>query len=343
MGNALTEESGPSYEAARHLVDFLDDLGKRTGYRPQGAKINELVESDKRSGHFVILPTPAKGFSDYQMECIQGYAEGLAYWRDVCSELTQLEKSVEVRFRLTLSPEDQHALGFREKMRRLLMPRDKKLALLVGHILAEKGFKVREPTDVILITREKVCRGYGLQVRYPFGRGEDLAGISQAYDKVLPMIADAFAREHGLRAETVKHDDFTTIVFTRDKNYTSSLYDSVPQFRIALPRKRSILATDVAFFTRRSYRACKKLGNQYKNDFIMTKRPNPLWDETGYCIVMLYKRGAGGRLVDQSYGHAVTSMAHQLAKKHRLKAAIEVRPEIRSIVASFSDRAKPGR
>jgi hypothetical protein len=340
MGNALKDESAPSYEAARHLVDFLDDLSKRTGYRPHGAKINELVEEDKHSGHSVSFPTPAKGFSDYQMECIQGYAEGLAYWRDVCSELTQLEKAVEVRFRLTLSPEDKNALSFQEKIRRIFMPRDKKLALLVGHILAAKGFKVRQPTEAVLITRERVCRGFGLQVRFPFSRGEDLAGVNQAYDRVLPMIADAFAREHGLRAEAVKHDDFTTIMFTRDKSYISSLYDTIPQFRIALPRRKSILATDIAYFTRRSYRACKKLSSQYKNDFIMPRRPNPLWDETGYCMVMLYKRGAGGRVVDESYGRAVTTMAHQLAKKYRLRAAIEVRPEIRSIVANFSDRAK---
>jgi hypothetical protein len=72
----------------------------------------------------------------------------------------------------------------------------------------------------------------------------------------------------------------------------------------------------------------------------MPRRPNPLWDETGYCMVMLYKRGAAGKVVDASYGNAVTAMAHQLAKKHRLRASIEVRPEIRSIVANFSDRAK---
>ena len=340
MGNALAEESGPSYEAARHLIDFLDDLSKRTGYRPHGAKINELVEEDKQSGHSVSLPAPAKGFSEYQLECIQGYAQGLAYWRDVVSELSQLEKTVEVKFRLTLSPEDAQSLSFRERLRRLVMPRDHKLALLVAHILAEKGFKVREPTEVVLITRDKVFRGFGLQVRYPFSRGADLAGINQTYDRVLPMIADAFAREHGLRAEAVHTDDVTTIVFMRDRAYVSAIYDNVPQLRIALPRKKSILATDVAFFTRRSYRACKKLSAHYRNDFVMQKRPSPLWDDTGYCLVMLYKRGAGGKLVDQSYGNAVTNMAHKLAKQHHLRASIHVHPEIRSIVANFSDRAK---
>ena len=72
----------------------------------------------------------------------------------------------------------------------------------------------------------------------------------------------------------------------------------------------------------------------------MPKKPNPLWDETGYCMVMLYKKGAGGKLVDTSYGNAVTTMAHQLAKKYHLRASIEVHAEIRSIVANFSDRAK---
>ena len=340
MGKALAQESGPSYEAARHLIDFLDDLGKRTGYRPHGAKINELVEADKQSGHTVSFPAPAKGFSDYQLECIQGYAQGLSYWRDVCTELAELEKTVEVRFRLTLSPEEKNKLGVREKIRRMFMPRDHKLALLVAHILAEKSFKVREPTEAVLMTREKTYRGFGVQVRYPFDRGADLAGVNQAYDKVLPMIADAFAREHGIRCETVKHDDVSTIVFMKDRGYVSSLYDAIPQFRIALPRKKSIFAADIAFFTRRSYRACKKLASQYKNDFIMPRKPNPLWDSTGYCLVMLYKRGASGRLVDSSYGTAVTNMTHQLAKQYHLKASVEVHPEIRSIVANFSDRAK---
>jgi hypothetical protein len=222
----------------------------------------------------------------------------------------------------------------------MFQPREMKLARLVAVILAGKGFKVREPSQAVLITRDKVCKGCGIQVRYPFSRGSDLAGVAKTYDRILPMIADAFAREHGLRSETVKHDDMSTIVFTRDRNYISSLYDNLPQFRIALPRKRSILAADVAFFTRRSYRACKKLRNQYKNDFVMQRRPSPMWDDSGYCMVMLYKRGAGGQLVDASYGQSVTAMAQQLAKKHRLKASIEVRPDIRSIVANFSDRAK---
>jgi hypothetical protein len=138
----------------------------------------------------------------------------------------------------------------------------------------------------------------------------------------------------------VRHDDLTTLVFTRDRHYVSSLYDSLPQFRIALPKRKSIFSKDIAFFTRRSYRACKKLSVQYRNDFIMPRRPNPMWDDTGYCMVMLYKKGAAGKLVDTSYGTAVTSMAHLLAKKYRLRAAIEVHPEIRSIVANFSDRAK---
>jgi len=340
LGKLLAQDSGPSYDAARHLIDFLDDLGKRTGYRPQGAKITEIVEQDKQSGHSVSFPAPAKGFSEYQMECIQGYAQGLSYWRDVCSELAKLEKTVEVRFRLTLTPEDRSKLGTREKIRRTFLPRDKKLAMLVAHILAEKGFRVREPTEAVLITREKTYRGFGVQVRYPFERGDDLAGVNQAYDKVLPMIADAFAREHGVRCETVRHDDVTTIVFMKDHSYISSIYDSVPQFRIALPRKKSILAADIAFFTRRSYRACKKLSTHYKNDFIMPRKPNPLWDATGYCMVMLYKRGAAGKLVDSSYGLAVTKMAEQLAKQYRLRASVEVRPEIRSIVANFSDRTK---
>jgi len=340
MGKALAENSGPSYDAARHLIDFLDDVSKRSGYRPHGAKINELVEQDRQAGHSVILPAPSKGFSEYQLECIQGYAQGLAYWRDVVSELGELEKSVEIKFRITLSRTERQSLGAREKLHRLFMPRDMKLAQLVAHILADKGFKVREPSPAVLITGNGTIRGHGLQVRYPFGRGEDLAGVSQAYDKVLPMIADAFGREHGLRSEVAQTDEVTTIFFTRDRNYISSLYDNVARMRIALPRKRSILATDVAFFTRRSYRACKKLRNQYKNDFIMQRRPNPLWDESGYCMVMLYKRGAGGRLVDESYGHAVAAMAHKLAKASRLKASIEVRPEIRSIVAGFSDRER---
>lgn len=325
----------PSYEAARHLVDFLDDLSKRTGYRPHGAKIEE----SEKDGHVVLLPSPPKGFSEYQISCIQDYADGLAYWRNVCSELSQLEKSVEVRFRLTLSAQEEHSLGIRERLRRLLMPRDQKLARLVGRILADKGFKVREPILVGLFTREKTFRGYALQVRYPFARKADEAGIAGAYDRIVPMIADAFGREHGLRSEVTRTDDVTTVFFTRDRGYVSSMYEPAPKLRIALPRKKSILMTDVAYFTRRSYRACKALRKHYGEDFIMPRRPNPLWDNSGYCMVMLYKRGAGGTVVDSSYAHAVHNMAHQLAKKMRLKASIDVRPELRTIVANFSDRA----
>ena len=50
-------------------------------------------------------------------------------------------------------------------------------------------------------------------------------------------------------------------------------------------------------------------------------------------------KGAAGKLVDASYANAVSNMLHKLAKKYRLKASIDVRPEIRTIVANFSDRA----
>ncbi len=341
MGKVLRQQdsSGPSYDAARHLVDFLDDLSRRTGYRPQGAKIEELKEGKGAFGHTVMLPSPAKGFSEYQLDCIQGYAEGLAYWRNVVSELSQLEKTVEVKFRLTLSPTEKQSLGFKERVQRLFLPKDLKLAQLVGRILSEKSFKVREPTEVQLFTREKAYRGYGIQVRFPFQIGNDKAGIAKAYDRVLPMIADAFAREHGLRSEVARTDEVTTMFFTRDRDYTSSLYDDAPTIRIPLPRKKSVMAADIAFFTRRAYRACRALRAQYKDDFIIARRPNPLWDDSGYCLVMLYKKGASGKLVDASYANAVSNMLHALAKKYRLKATIDVRPEIRTIVANFSDRA----
>ena len=340
MGKVLPQQdsSGPSYDAARHLVDFLDDLSRRSGYRPQGAKIQEIVDSEG-AGHAVMLPSPAKGFSEYQLDCIQGYAEGLAYWRNVVSELTQLEKTVEVRFRLTLSPQEAESLTLKERLQRLFLPRDLKLAQLVAHILAEKSFKVRAPTEVSLFTKGKTFRGYAIQVRYPIQIKADLAGINKAYDRVLPMIADAFAREHGLRAEVVRRDEVTTMFFTRDREYVSSLYDSAPQVRIPLPRKKSIMAADIAFFTRKSFRACRALRAQYKDDFIIPRRPNPLWDDSGYCLVMLYKKGAGGKLVDASYANAVSNMLHALAKKYHIKATIDVRPEIRTIVANFSDRA----
>jgi hypothetical protein len=262
----------------------------------------------------------------------------LGYWRSVCSELSRLEKSVEVRFRLTLSEQEKQALRLRDRLKRLVMPRDQKLARLVGQILAEKGFKVREPIQVSLFTREKTYRGYALQVRYPFKRGDDAAGVNAAYDRIVPMIVDAFAREHGLRCEVQRNDELTTIFFTRDRSYISSLYDASPRFRIALPRRKSILLADVAFFTRRAYRACRALRRQYGEDFIMPRRPNPLWDDSGYCMVMLYKKGAVGKVVDASYSHAVFNKAHQLAKNMRLKASIDVKPEIRTIVANFSDR-----
>ena len=332
------DSGGPSYEAARHLVDFLGELSKRTGYRPHGVKIHEWQDDSEGSGHKVSLPAPAKGFSEFQLDCIQGYAEGLAYWRQVISELHQLEKSVEVKFRLDLTPQESQSLKLRDRVRRVFMPRELKLSRLLAHILTEKGFKVREPTRVVLITRDKTYRGFALQVRYPFARGDDEAGVNTTYDRLLPMIADAFAREHRMRSEVVRNGDITTVFFTRDRDYVSSLFDSVPQFRIALPQRKSVLSKDVAFFARRSYRACRKLRIRYTRDFIMPKRPNPLWDESGYCLVMLYKRGASGQVVDSSYGNSVTTMAHQLAKEYRLKASVEVRPDIRSIVANFSDR-----
>lgn len=319
-------------------MDFLGDLSKRTGYRTSGVKIQQWNEGPDQTGHMVSLPKPAKGFSEFQLDCIQGYAEGLAYWRQVVSELDQLEKSVEVKFRLDITPKEAQSLGFADRIRRIFMPRDLKLARLLAQILVEKGFKVREPSNVVLITRDKTFRGHALQLRYPFARASDEAGINQTYDRLVPLIADAFAREHRMRSEVVRNGDISTVFFTKDRTYVSSLFDSVPQFRLALPQRKSILSKDVAFFARRSYRACRKLRTRYTRDFIMPKRPNPLWDDSGYCLVMLYKRGASGQVVDSSYGHSVTSMAQQLAQQYRLKAAIEVRPEIRSIVANFSDR-----
>lgn len=329
-----------SYGAAKHLIDHLRDSEAVMGYAPVGARISELLDEDELLGHSVTLPVPPRGFTDDQRERIKAYAQSLSYWDELLVEFEFGPDTLLVAFHLVKGEEPESvATSLRERIREWLTPKGFKVARRVGLSLAEQGFKVREPTTAMLVTLTKRFTGHALMVKYPIARSNDEAGICDVYDRLVPRIADVFARSSRLRSEAEIEDDVVTIFFTTNQRYVSSLYEAITQFRIILPRPKTCGWFDFRLFARPTYRACKALSSKYRKGFLMMKRPLPVWGGFGHCLILHYKRGAGGKVVDDSYVSVVRRMTERLMRRFKLRATLQLKPATRTIVVTFFNRA----
>lgn len=328
-------------EAAKHLISYLEDAAELMRYRPNGAKIQEIVDEEGIHGHFVSLNQPANGFSETQIERIRSYSEGLTYWDKLITEFESAGKQFLVRFIGVLEREDEEAnerKTLRDRIADFLTPPEFVACKSLGKFLVDQGFKVREPAPATVVMKTKQYHGFALLVKYPISRSRDQAGITQVYDKYLPFLADAHGRSLQMKSEVQISDDTAQIFFTNNRHYVSSLFETFPEFRVIVPRPKANGLFELGSLLQPTYRACKTLMSKYKNDFLMLKRPQKSWSGSGHLVVMHYKKGAAGRLVDDSYTLAIRKMVEKLMKQHSLVATIQIRPETRSLIVTFQER-----
>ena len=331
-------EGVASIQAARNLLNFLADATPRTGYRPNGAKIRELLNSAGTQGHAVQLIKPPRGFRPDQMEIIRLYSEGVAVWRRLIPEFEEQEKILEIKFWIKEKSGETHEpkkSGFKDAVIQILKSRTEKAADAIGQVLIDSGFLVRDPIASVLCSTDRQYSGHALYVRYPESPIKDAIGLGKVYDRLVPYIAEIVAREHKLRSEAQVDKGFVTIFVTGDKKFVPSIYDAMPQFRMVLPRTPAALMLLAGFSSSKTYRACKKMQHQYKKDFFTPKHPQRIWDQEGHCIFMHYKKGAKGRVVDESYMLAVRRMAEKTMKQYHINSSIDVHPGTGTIVVSF--------
>ena len=305
-----------------------------SGYRPpKDAKVHELLGEGGVMGHSLFLPCPKSGFTDYQRMAIQAYANSLTYWRKLVLELDWGDDGVKVVLRKNLEGDadlqTDERPGLRERLRGPAYLATKRM----GQALVNNGFMVREPIPVSLVTLAGKFDGYGILLRYPGGGQRDAAGVTLAYDTWVPMLADVFAREQSLRTEVIKDAGSTTVFFTRNKGFISSLYTTRFDYHILVPRKRK-LADRIVLFAPASVRACRALAGRYKRDFNVGK-PLPAWNVYGHSLIMSYKKGADGRIADDAYFANVKLMSEKLMKRFYVLAMVNHEPQAHTIVVTF--------
>lgn len=335
-GKTLTNQ--PSLLAVRHLVQHMEDSYPITKYGVKGVKIEELFDVDGTIGHSVLFPFVGGTLKDSIVARITDYAESEAYWLAVLPEFDHQAKGLMVTFLLTEKQrgEEEPSRSLKEIIDEWMTPKERKVAKAAANLLVDHGFRVREPTSAAVLTKDKIYSGQALRVKYPISSANDEAGVTKAYDKFLPRMIDSFVRPFNVKSESQIDDDIVTLFFTSNKNYTSSLYDGFPQFRMILPKAKSSLLADWGLIKSATYRACKKLRDRYRKDFMIAKYPLPAWGGNGHCIVMHYRKGAGGKVVDESYLLAIRRMTEKLMKQLHVNASLQVQTETRTIVATFT-------
>ena len=324
----------PASAAIGYLLNYLADTSKITGYiPPKHPPIREILDEHGVAGHQTVLPAPKNGFAAHQREAIESYAKTLTYWRNLLVELEWGPKEVVITFTRPAEQDEEEQQGEKKfTLREKLKGKAYRAVRYIGQILVNQGFMVREPVRVQLLTMTERFSGYAIMMKYP-GTGNDEAGIVKAYDKWVPQLSDAVARSHEVRTECQKDGQITTIFFTPNRRYVSSLYETTRQFRIFVPHPRTRI--DLMFFTKGSYRACRNLAQRYRKDFDITKKPLPAWGVTGHSLVMNYKKGAAGKLVDDSYLYNVRLMTEKLMKRFHLQGSIKHIAETKSLIVTF--------
>jgi hypothetical protein len=325
--------NAPASAAIGYLINHLEELSPQTGYHPpRNVKVREILDEHGPAGHSVVLPAPKKGFTTEQRDAIETYSNTLTYWQHLLVEIEWKEDSVTVSFkRLEETEEDREKekkLTLREKLRGQAY----RAVRAMGQALVDHGFMVREPVETAMVTLEARYNGWAIMMKYP-SAGTDQAGIQKAYDKWVPLLTDAFARAEQVKGETAKDGLVTTIFFTKDKRYVSSVYDKRKMLRIFVPKEKMLL--NLMFFTRSTYRACNSISKRYKKDFNVSKRPMNAWGVKGHSILMNYRKGAAGKLVDESYVYNVRLIAEKTMRKYGLMASIKHHADTRSLVVTF--------
>ena len=236
-----------SRRAADRLLGYVKDVGAVIGYRlPPDTRITEIRDGDGPNGHAVHLKAPAAGFLPLQRTSIENYVEALAAYHGL--EFT-IEWGVPLSV-VSLLPLPQTLSvagreGLRKRMRDMLLPHVYKACRGMGKALVAQGFRVREPVPATLITHRSQVDGFAILLKYPFPHAEDKAGITEVYDRILPFMADAHARDNHLRAETLREGDATMMFFTHSHNFVPTIYETGAVIRPVIVRRSSAAASAI--------------------------------------------------------------------------------------------------
>ncbi|MBI5707400.1 MAG: hypothetical protein HZC36_10480 [Armatimonadetes bacterium] len=328
--------------SVRQFIEHLEESGAVLDYRVSSDVVPRVIERESVGiGHSVDFRSPKAGFPEAFKDRVEAYGRALSICKQLQMQVQWKEDSARAEFLLAGEPETDRKLGLRERIWLAMQPKAYRALLALGKTLVSKGFRVREPFAARLVMIERDYHGFAILLRYPQPQGEDEAGIQATYDRIVPLIADAFARQYKIKAETEREGDLTSIFFTTHKAYVSSLYGVRPQFRLVAKRPRVWTPLDFSLFKGSTYRACKKLVSKYKKDFIVARKPFETAGVLGHSVILQYKPGAGGKVVDDSYLLTLGRMAEKLKDDYRLQAAVRRSPEANSIVVTFYSGREP--
>lgn len=329
----------PASTAIRYFLGHLSDAARMSGYSPpKNVKIGDVLGDHGVIGHSIVLPAPKNGFTREQKELMDSYAKTLTYWRKLLVELDWQPQAVTVSFTQLGDEESDEQIETKPKFRERLKGAAYLAIRGMAQVLVNQGFLVREPISVTILTNDIRPAGYAIMLKYPGSRKRDQAGVIQAYDEWVPLLADVFARASNLRSETINDGIATTVFFTKDQRYVPSRFDPHKSLRILVPRQKK--RSNALFFRKPTYRACRTITQRYKKDFDITKKPLPSWGVNGHSIIMNYKKGAAGRIVDETYLHNVRLMSERLMKKFHVQASILQHTDSRTLVITFFSGAR---
>lgn len=324
-----------THTAARFFIAHLEDSATVIGYRyAREGKISQTTDADEVVGHRLTLKAPSSGFSDFQKDRFESYGRSLAIWKRMLVEFDWQKDEVIISFldldRDADAPTEETGVGWRERVR----SRSDQAARSMSRILVGQGFMVREPTSATMVTLKDEFNGTVLIFKYPHSRTKDEAGVVEAYDKWIPMLADVCARDTKTKADALAEGDLTTVFFTKSKNFMPALYEVTPSFRMIVPKRAK---AGHLYFASPTYRACRALGRQYKKYFEILRKPMRAWGVEGHSLILEYKKGAGGKVVDDSYLRNVSLYSEKLMKKFNLKCFLQHEPDSRAIIVTFYD------
>lgn len=328
--------------SVRQFIEHLEESGAVLDYRVSSDVVPKIIERDSTViGHSVDFRSPKSGFPEAFRDRVEAYGRALSICQQLQMQVAWKEDSGHAEFLLAGEAQAGRKIVLRERIWLAMQPKAYRALLELGRTLVNKGFRVREPFAARLVMIERDYHGYAIVLRYPQPRGEDEAGIQASYDRVVPLIADAFARQYRLKAESEREGDVTSIFFTGHKSYVSSLFGTRPQFRLVAKRPRVWTPLEFSLFQGSTYRACRKLVQKYKKDFVVAKKPFETAGVLGHSVILQYKPGAGGKVVDDSYLLTLGRMAEKLKDEYRIQAAVRRSPEANSIVVTFYSGRHP--
>lgn len=310
-----------THTAAHYFLKFLEDSVGVLGYRsPKSPQVEPSYRDGKQVGHHLFLPRGGSDFSDLLKQRIEAYGASLSLWGPVEVSFDWTAAGCLVDF------VPRGDVPSTSKPKAKTRGRHQRTAGGMGRLLQDSGFMVREPTPARVVTLGGEYSGTAVVFKRP--------GTAQHDDQWVPMLADVFARDSSLKADLMADGDMKTVFFTGNRRYAPSLFERTPTLRLLVPkspRNRFALAS-------RTYRACLAVAKHYRGHFLIPRRPLSAWAVQGHSIILEYRKGSGGRVVEDAYYRNVNMLAERLMRKFGLNCALQYQPATRALVVTFFDQ-----